>query len=928
MNGQEDSSRSGESYDFLQRDFLQLICITDLINRAQNIVKRYPCYNVRFEGICYGPEDTKRFGACSQMAIFERKEDPSTMGIDILGVEGFFETIDTIIYPYFADKRTDNEKVLDEAIYYVNFISSRNEDASDAVYLREVLMMMQKYSISLDVLKNLMRERGYIIEELDDGPVVILPEENNSDTDEIYIEDMEFDGELSLTDDEHEMEMYDMDEDVMIENGNWNESIVITQNQTAFVQENSYLYDGEPSIEQHRPSEELAADLNNDQFSRTNIAEGISEQTVSPSKTRELAVSDATETNGVVEVANSVAIPDTTNFSLHAISQDVDVNLSKVQDYAIASFQPYLSVSRSSTSPGLLFEAELDDSLASQNLLNSTFNKSEITDEAAVKSIAEISSLVKALAQAEKNEMGISKNTYMFSSPFKINCNTGIKPNYIDSIQVCESDNIVETEQNGLQNMYSSVYDEPQSTSSPRCKKMHTTQRIKRSCLEGDDLMTALDSYTELKPTETLDEVVSDANVLKGASRKSPYSDGDADTEIINPRTPSDSENDTLKNESNTNCSPSNNSQRELCLREDKSYNEASTFVGSLQKDGCDEETAGKENLIKHETDIANVQSVVDSQHVFYPSDDDALEEYVCCELKAAVTNSCYNYVEACPRNEGEDLARPGVSGESLSAFRKLSSVQSWDNGECLSVCAKEENVLNDSFQSCEDTNNKVVQFASPLESGENVECDTKDSTSKDVNTSSVVGLTTDAEAKLPSPTFESPPDSWSHEIVDSGYPNSASGQDITPENDLSSIAQDHIPDTESPSVAEAPRFDVLEPIEVENGDLANNNRDDEGNNMVAAADANDIEGLQPLIDVLENDLENENDIYMVENGFPMWLLNLRIQEVAGDCIFRFFFYRRIIRAFQRRDIQVFFVLSDARYMDHDEGFDSSSSDE
>lgn len=127
--------------------------------------------------------------------------------------------------------------------------------------------------------------------------------------------------------------------------------------------------------------------------------------------------------------------------------------------------------------------------------------------------------------------------------------------------------------------------------------------------------------------------------------------------------------------------------------------------------------------------------------------------------------------------------------------------------------------------------------------------------------------------------SLDTPPNSWSPEIMDSGYPNSASVHDTTPEYELSSIANDRISDSDSASIEDMPLPAVYEFLEVENGDLANNNRDDEGNNVIAFQE-NDLDDLQPLIDVLENDMENENDIYVLENGFPMWLL--RILEMAN----------------------------------------------
>ncbi|XP_014471842.1 PREDICTED: uncharacterized protein LOC106742963 [Dinoponera quadriceps] len=834
---------------------------------AENIVRKYPYYCVKFQGICYGPEDTKHLGACTQMAIFERVQEPNIIGIE--GVEGFFETIDTYIYPFTVDKRTDSRKVLDEVLYYVNFLAHENEESPNVVYLAKVKTLMKKYCISLEVLKDIMCEHGYIIEERENGLAVILPDE--SETDEMYVEvNSEYDGstigsdqllDLLSSEDEQLVEDYSTNGDAEYENENWNnESIIILESQAVPKQENSYLFDGEHSADRYHPSEEMAAapDI---RFPRRNNTEGLIEQKV-PRNATSSAVNDLVD--NIATYNNSIK-----SGLLPVTLEDVDMNLSSVQDNDDAIFQSYLSISRSSTSPGLLFNPEMDDSLISQNLLNNTFNKSEITATTIGKPVENCSSIGTFFLE-EKDFSDHSP-----SSSLEVNYSSNVE---LDDIQLsinriskdCDS---AETE------LQINFYDEPQSTSSPRKvhyinpspKKVHATHSTKRSCLEGDDLITALESYTELNSPETPEQVVPD--VLEGIDQEPLYV-----TETTDPfQATSDKKNATSKRE--TDCSSSNNSQRELRLENNvKSCGDQSTLVDSLQED-CNEEIAEKENLIKHETD-----DIVDVKRI----------EYRGSKVAAMKPHSDDTRLR---NGKSEGLA--SVSGENL--FQDFSNSKSWSSSDerSSSVCAKENNGLVDSFKSCdeEDVSNKIVQFASPPKS------DTKDSTCKDVNTSS------STEAKPPSsPSFESPPDSWSHEIMDSGYPNSASGQDITPENDLSSIAQDHIADTE------APRLGVPEPVEVENGDLANNNRDDEGNNMMAA-DANDIEGLQPLIDVLENDLENENDIYVLENGFPMWLL--RILDMANPLDFDVQPRRNLHRE-----------VADVHYMDHDEGFDSSSSDE
>ncbi|KAK0159614.1 hypothetical protein PV327_010710 [Microctonus hyperodae] len=107
--------------------------------------------------------------------------------------------------------------------------------------------------------------------------------------------------------------------------------------------------------------------------------------------------------------------------------------------------------------------------------------------------------------------------------------------------------------------------------------------------------------------------------------------------------------------------------------------------------------------------------------------------------------------------------------------------------------------------------------------------------------------------------------------ISDSGYPHSSSAPDWSPEYDIPSLGGD--------IEIELPKIDVYDCL-VENGDLANNNRDNEGNNMVAPVENDDFDDLQPVIDVLENDLENENDIYDFQNGFPVWLLRIHVARL------------------------------------------------
>ncbi|GLG92971.1 Small RNA 2'-O-methyltransferase [Gryllus bimaculatus] len=173
--------------------------------------------------------------------------------------------------------------------------------------------------------------------------------------------------------------------------------------------------------------------------------------------------------------------------------------------------------------------------------------------------------------------------------------------------------------------------------------------------------------------------------------------------------------------------------------------------------------------------------------------------------------------------------------------------------------------------------------------------------------------------------------------LADSGYPNSNSAQDmdldLTPEqvdelfteNDaVTDHPHDHHSDSvsvssrDSDSVNEPqplpqplplvmPQPDVLfeEAMNVENGDVANNNRDGEGNNVVAVRallneGGNDVgddnagamgivlpENLDDLIPLFAaaEDIDNDNEVEINVEPFPPWLLNMLGLANGGGAI-------------------------------------------
>jgi len=159
--------------------------------------------------------------------------------------------------------------------------------------------------------------------------------------------------------------------------------------------------------------------------------------------------------------------------------------------------------------------------------------------------------------------------------------------------------------------------------------------------------------------------------------------------------------------------------------------------------------------------------------------------------------------------------------------------------------------------------------------------------------------------------------DEQNEKAGDSGYPNSFSVQDmdmdLTPHqvDELTTESDEIITeDSESDSSDESGRIDnhdghlfqfnhevLYDPmvLVVENGDVANNNRDREGNNAVAINQAppQPLEAIEPpdeaLIPLLAaaEDFDNDNDVILPDDdeAFPHWLLHLLnlAHHVVGD---------------------------------------------
>lgn len=906
------------------------------VNRAQNIVTRYPSYNVTFHGIGEGPVGTEVLGTCTQMAVFHRLS-PIEECSEIIGVDELFKLVAKSVYPIFVDNRSDNEKLLHEAIRYImSFYYNQYEERYEGIILKDVLSYLheKKFTVTIETLIKVLRDANWVIKDGEDGPIVMincLPDSEDED------EKFEIDND-SIYEENKMPESTDGDEHDLHENSyteNWNEqlSIIIPENRS-IIQENTYLFDGE-NVEYELSEKPYKIDddvirvskITNTESLICTIQELSSAPTSLPfnemevdSKVERLNADTPSGFNTSLAKSNSsLALNNSSvdNTVIESALLQRDINLAAVEEQVqkTTNFQPYMSVSLSSTAPPLFFSSELNNSLDNcsasfQNescdkfhhiSLNDTFRQSEITNESAIN--VEESTTENILSLPLKQnflEEDCIQNSEINSAISFPNCaiikNKGI-------FQVYENNDTADMVP--LNDFNSSPNKQPKFTSSPKVSTKtsinnieQSDSKLKKSSIMNRNLLLNIIESTKENVSDT------DSNLSKDISQKS---NDTFNSEIF--QLCADSLSDNVINNSKCNVDlhlVSNNTQLLLCL-ENEEFNKIVESTRDLEVEKSDvinresditddvqnveahhsssseneefskivestrdpEKFVEQSDVINRESDNTDDVQNVDAHHNSLLHNENINDkEDMCCTLTKTDDNDMT--MKAHQEDVINDFAQSNV--RSLSPPKELSSFKLQNDSECSSTeRAKKTSILEtdrliaNSSSSNKDTTN--VQFASVLKKGDEIV-----GTSKDVNTSNIIG-SVNVEAKLASP-FETPPNSWSPEIMDSGYPNSASVQDITPEYDLSSIAQDHIPDSESPSIAEAPRLGILEPIEVENGDLANNNRDGEGNNMMAV-DADNIENLQPLIDVLENDLENENDIYVVQNGFPIWLLRL-----------------------------------------------------
>lgn len=106
------------------------------------------------------------------MAVFYKIGNPTIP--KIAGTEGLFKIVTAYEYPVEIDDRTDEQKILDDAVYCIKRMSVVNEEMEEEIPLY-VLIDVMKTPITEDNLKEVLQNNNWSIENRDNGPVVIVP---------------------------------------------------------------------------------------------------------------------------------------------------------------------------------------------------------------------------------------------------------------------------------------------------------------------------------------------------------------------------------------------------------------------------------------------------------------------------------------------------------------------------------------------------------------------------------------------------------------------------------------------------------------------------------------------------------------------------------------------------------------------------------
>ncbi|XP_037818264.1 LOW QUALITY PROTEIN: small RNA 2'-O-methyltransferase [Lucilia sericata] len=191
---------------------------------AHEICKMYTNYSVSFMGVGKPPPEVKKLGHATQIAIFARNDMlDKPLNYDIVQKPATTETQYKVIYsvdfPYNKDERPKEQKILDEANFYVN--QSKNvpkyfnrERCIYQVPWKNLMEYTQSVGGTETELLEILERNKFKIED----DFIILPEYDDDDDEENASDDLDYDGEYNLEAQPYKCKLNEEEEDELSAN--------------------------------------------------------------------------------------------------------------------------------------------------------------------------------------------------------------------------------------------------------------------------------------------------------------------------------------------------------------------------------------------------------------------------------------------------------------------------------------------------------------------------------------------------------------------------------------------------------------------------------------------------------------------------------------------------------------------------------------
>ena len=188
---------------------------------AENICTKYPNYQVAFMGVGDTPANHENLGHATQIAIFARLDildlplkheivkQPTAEDVE-------YKTIYAVDFPYNKDTRSKQQKILDEANYYVNQSRHNNShfNTERCIYQlpwKNLMNYVQSVDGTEAELLEILKSNKFVIE----GDYIVLPE---YDDDEDAADELDYDGEYNLEAEPYRYKLDDEEEKEISEN--------------------------------------------------------------------------------------------------------------------------------------------------------------------------------------------------------------------------------------------------------------------------------------------------------------------------------------------------------------------------------------------------------------------------------------------------------------------------------------------------------------------------------------------------------------------------------------------------------------------------------------------------------------------------------------------------------------------------------------